>query len=88
MSTEISVKGGKGIWGMPKHQANLDYVVGDRTVSSQYDLDGSSFVLRITIDRPQRIRLPLSIAAADYCQFRGLLMKSYSPSCAGRRPWR
>ena len=25
VSTEISVKGGKGIWGMPKHQANLDY---------------------------------------------------------------
>ena len=26
VSTEVSVKGGKGIWGMPKHQANLDFV--------------------------------------------------------------
>ena len=25
VSTEISVKGGKGIWGMPKHQANLAF---------------------------------------------------------------
>ena len=33
VSTEISVKGGKGIWGMPKHQANLDFVVSKRTVS-------------------------------------------------------
>src|SRR4029079_716239 len=76
VSSEISVKGGKGIWGMPKHRASLDFVVSDDTVSSQCEKDGS-FVLRITIDRPQRIRLPLSIAAANYCQFRGLLMKSY-----------
>ena len=34
------MKGGKGIWGMPKHQANLDFRVDDRTMSSQYDLDG------------------------------------------------
>ena len=40
VSTEISVKGGKGIWGMPKHQANLDFVVADDSVSSQYDKDG------------------------------------------------
>jgi hypothetical protein len=76
VSTEISVKGGKGIWGMPKHQASLDFVVSDREVSSQYEKDGS-FVLRIEIDRPRRLRFPLSIAAANYCQFRGLLMKSY-----------
>ena len=25
VSTEISVKGGKGIWGMPKHQAGLAF---------------------------------------------------------------
>src|SRR5215212_9051533 len=25
VSTEVSVKGGKGIWGMPKHQASLDF---------------------------------------------------------------
>jgi hypothetical protein len=34
VSTEVSVKGGKGIWGMPKHQANLDFVVAPKTVSS------------------------------------------------------
>jgi hypothetical protein len=94
VSTEISVKGGKGIWGMPKHQASLDYLVTDESVSSQYDKDGA-FVLRIEIDRPQRVRVPLSIAAVNYCQFRGLLMKSYvymkgtaalsvGPSASGR----
>ncbi len=76
VSTEISVKGGKGIWGMPKHQANLDYVVGDRTVSSQYDLDGQLCV-RIEIDRPARERLPFAASASNYCQFRGMLVKSY-----------
>ena len=75
VSTEISVKGGKGIWGMPKHQANLAYVVGDRTVSSQYDLDGQLCV-RIEIDRPGSARLPFAAAASNYCQFRGMLMKS------------
>lgn len=35
VSTEISVKGGKGIWGMPKHQASLDFVVTDTAVSAQ-----------------------------------------------------
>ena len=76
VSTEISVKGGKGIWGMPKHQANLDYVVGERTVSSQYDLDGQLCV-RIEIDRPARAALPFSASASNYCQFRGMLVKSY-----------
>ena len=28
VSTEISVKGGKGIWGMPKHHANLNFIIG------------------------------------------------------------
>lgn len=94
VSTEISVKGGKGIWGMPKHQASLDFVVSDESVSSQYDKDGS-FVLRIDIDRPRRARFPLNLAAVNYCQFRGLLMKSYvymkgtaafalAPSASGR----
>jgi Acetoacetate decarboxylase (ADC) len=76
VSTEISVKGGKGIWGMPKHQANLDFVVADGTVSSQYDDDGT-LAMRIEIDRPKHAKLPVSVAAANYCQFRGLLMKSY-----------
>ena len=75
VSTEISVKGGKGIWGMPKHQANLGYDVGERTVSSQYDLDGQLCV-RIEIDRPPAASLPFSAAAANYCQFRGMLMRS------------
>jgi hypothetical protein len=76
VSTEVSVKGGKGIWGMPKHQANLNYIVGDRTVSSQYDLDGQ-LCMHIEIDRPARAWVPLSTGAANYCQFRGMLMKSY-----------
>jgi hypothetical protein len=76
VSTEISVKGGKGIWGMPKHQANLDFVETDDQVSSQYDLDGS-LAMRIEVDRPSGFRLPLRIGAVNYCQFRGMLMKSY-----------
>lgn len=75
VSTEISVKGGKGIWGMPKHQANLDFVISKRTVSSQYDLDGQ-LAMRIEIDRPRFAILPVSAAAANYCAFRGMLMKS------------
>ncbi len=78
VSSEISVKGGKGIWGMPKHQANLDFVITDDHVSSQYDLDGQ-LAMRITIDRPKRtpIRPPMHVGAANFCQFRGMLMKSY-----------
>jgi hypothetical protein len=75
VSTEISVKGGKGIWGMPKHQANLNYIVGDQTVSSQYDLDGQ-LAMKIEIERPRHAWLPMSTAAANYCGFRGMLMKS------------
>lgn len=76
VSTEISVKGGKGIWGMPKHQANLDFVISKRTVSSQYDLEGQ-LAVRIEIDRPRFAGLPVGAAAANYCAFRGMLMKSY-----------
>jgi hypothetical protein len=76
VSTEVSVKGGKGIWGMPKHQANLDYEIGGRTVSSQYDEDGRLGV-RIEIDRPRSPRIPLNVGAVNYCAFRGMLMKSY-----------
>jgi hypothetical protein len=75
VSTEISVKGGKGIWGMPKHQASLNFLIGERKVSSQYDLDGSMAV-RIEVDRPTRNWLPLRSAASNYCQFRGMLFKS------------
>jgi Acetoacetate decarboxylase (ADC) len=76
VSTEVSVKGGKGIWGMPKHQANLDFEITDDTVSSTYDLDGR-FCAKIEIDRPRALRgLPLRAGAVNYCAFRGLLMKS------------
>lgn len=81
VSTEISVKGGKGIWGMPKHQANLDFLVEDDRVSSQYDLDGQ-MVMRIDLDRPNGRPIPgiigpVTMGAANYCTYRGLLMKSY-----------
>ncbi|MCA1671963.1 MAG: acetoacetate decarboxylase family protein [Actinobacteria bacterium] len=76
VSSEISVKGGKGIWGMPKHQANLDFVVTDSVVSSQYEKDGR-LGMRIEIDRPPATDLPLRLGAANYCVFRGMLMKSF-----------
>ena len=61
---------------MPKHQGNLDFVITDDEVSSQYDLDGQ-LCMRIDIDRPTMLRrIPLSTSAANYCAFRGLLMKS------------
>ena len=75
VSTEISVKGGKGIWGMPKHQANLNFVEAERTVSSQYDLDGQLGVY-LEIERPSRIWVPVNTGAVNYCAFRGMLMKS------------
>jgi hypothetical protein len=86
VSTEISVKGGKGIWGMPKHQANLDFVIARDTVSSQYDLDGRLCV-RIEVRRPRFDRLPLSTSAYNYCAFRGMLMRSciYFDARAGMR---
>jgi len=75
VSTEVSVKGGKGIWGMPKHQASLNYIIGERTVSSQYDLDGL-LAMKVEIDRPVHTWLPMSTAAVNYCGFRGMLFKS------------
>ena len=76
VSTKISVKGGKGIWGMPKHQGHLDFKITDRTISSQYDLDGR-LVTYVEIGRPASTPLPLSLGTANYCSFRGMLMKSY-----------
>jgi hypothetical protein len=77
VSTEISVKGGIGIWGMPKRQANLDFTIGRDTVSSQYDLDGQ-LVARIDIPRPRRAWFPARLSAAGWgAASRGLLMKSY-----------
>jgi len=76
VSTEVSVKGGKGIWGMPKHQASLDFVIGDHWVSSQYDL-GGQMMMRVDVQKPNRAWLPVNMGAANYCAFRGMLMKSY-----------
>ncbi len=75
VSTEVSVKGGKGIWGMPKHQANLDFVEKDGKISAQYDKDGK-MAMRITIDDPGGSGLPFGAGGVNYCAFRGLLMKS------------
>ena len=78
VSTEISVKGGKGIWGMPKHQASLDFRVEDDVVSSRYEKDGQ-LAFQIDLDRPQRapLQVPFYVGAINYCQFRGLLVRSY-----------
>ncbi|AEE45431.1 acetoacetate decarboxylase family protein [Cellulomonas fimi] len=76
VSTEVSVKGGKGIWGMPKHQASLDFVVTDETVSAQYDTLDGRFGALVEIERPAPTGLPLKLAAANYCAFRGQLMRS------------
>ncbi len=75
VSTEISVKGGKGIWGVPKHRANLDFEVTKSTVSSQYASDGL-MAMRVDIGRPRDAWLPVSMSAVGYSQFRGMLFKS------------
>ena len=77
VSTEISVKGGKGIWGMPKHQANIDFVERADKVWSQYDLDGQ-LCCRIEVDRPRLKGIPMPrVSAVNYCAFRGMLCKSW-----------
>lgn len=75
VSTEISVKGGKGIWGMPKHRASLDFRVEPRRVSSRYDLDGR-LAVQVDVDRPRFDRLPFALPGVNYCVFRGMLMRS------------
>ncbi len=76
VSSEVSVKGGKGIWGMPKHKANLDFIITENTVSSQYEKDGQ-FAFRIEIDRPKSPAFRLRVGTTNYCQFRNMLMASY-----------
>lgn len=76
VSSEISVKGGKGIWGMPKHKANLDFIVTDDMISSQYEKDGQ-FAFRVEIDRPKSPTFHAKVAATNYCQYRNMLMASY-----------
>ncbi|HEY2583668.1 MAG TPA: acetoacetate decarboxylase family protein [Mucilaginibacter sp.] len=84
VSTEISVKGGKGIWGMPKHKANLDFKITDTMVSAQYELDGK-FAFRIEIDKPAKCNFPLNVGTVNYSHFRNMLMASniYFNSKAG-----
>jgi hypothetical protein len=60
---------------MPKHQANLNYIVGDDVVSSQYDLDGI-FAVKVEIQRPKSAWMPVSMTGVNYCGFRGMLYKS------------
>ncbi len=75
VSSEVSVKGGKGIWGMPKHKANLDFIVTDEMVSSQYEKDGQ-FAFRIEIDRPKSPGFKIKIGSKNYCRYRNMLMMS------------
>ena len=75
VSSEVSVKGGKGIWGMPKHQANLNFRITEEKVTSQYDKD-DKLVNYIEIYRPGNFSFPVRTGAANYCAFRGMLMKS------------
>jgi hypothetical protein len=60
---------------MPKHQANLDFVIGDDVVSARYDLDGR-MVMKVEVERPAKAWLPVSAGAVNWCSFRGMLMKS------------
>lgn len=76
VSTEISVKGGLGIWGMAKRRASLDFVAGDEWVSSQYDLDGQ-LVMRVDVRRGGRPWIPMRMRGVGYGAFRGMLTKSY-----------
>jgi len=76
VSSEISVKGGKGIWGMPKHKANLDFIIGDDVVSAQYEKDGQ-FAFRIEIDKPKKCNFPIKVGATNYSHFRNMLTASY-----------
>lgn len=75
VSTEISVKGGKGIWGMPKHQANLSFEETPTHVSSQYEKDGR-FAFRIEIKKPKSPAFNVGVGTVNYCQFRNMLIAS------------
>jgi hypothetical protein len=75
VSTEISVKGGKGIWGMPKHKASLDFKITDTMVSAQYELNGD-FAFRIEIEKPAKCNFPLNVGTVNYSHFRNMLMAS------------
>ena len=76
VSSEISVKGGKGIWGMPKHKASLDFKIGEEVVSAQYEKDGQ-FAFRIEIDKPAKTNFPVNVGAVNCSHYRNMLMASY-----------
>lgn len=76
VSSEVSVKGGKGIWGMPKHQANLSFEIGDKTVQTQYEADGK-LAMAVQIQKPPDTPIPISMSLSSYSQFRGMLFKAY-----------
>lgn len=76
VSTEISVKGGKGIWGMPKHQAYLEFEVEPRRAASRYWLD-DQVVVEVEVRRPRLGGLPLASTGVNYAAFRGMLFRSW-----------
>jgi Acetoacetate decarboxylase (ADC) len=76
VSTEISVKGGKGIWGMPKHQAYLEFEVAPRRAASRYWLD-EQVVVEVEVRRPRFGGLPLASTGVNYSAFRGMLFRSW-----------
>jgi hypothetical protein len=76
VSTEISVKVGRGIWGFPKHQANLDFTIHDDRVSAQYEENGQ-FAFRVEIDRPSTTNFPLNMGTTLYSRFRNMLVGSH-----------
>lgn len=76
VSTEISVKGGKGIWGMPKHQAYLEFEVEPRTVASRYWLE-DQVAVEVEVRRPRFGGLPLRSTGVNYAAFRGMLFRSW-----------
>ena len=80
VNTELAVKAGKGIWGMPKHEANLNFIVANDefgeivSIGSQYDCDGE-FGAYVEISVPQRQRR-LDSRFVNYSNFRGMIAKS------------
>jgi hypothetical protein len=76
VSTEISVKGGKGVWGMPKHQAYLEFDADPTRVVSRYWLE-DEVAVEIEVSRSSRLpAIPISTSATAYAAFRGMLWKS------------
>jgi hypothetical protein len=75
VNTEISVKGGKGIWGMPKHRTYLEFEAGARSVTSRYWI-GDRPAVTIEVRRPRFLGLPLAGTAATYSAFRGMLFRA------------